>query len=299
MRHLRFLGPVFLVLFLSCGEKAADYEAESQAPSRMAPAAFDKTSEAPPVPNEASDSSVPALPANRKLIRTLNMDLVVLDPETASRKIDDLAASLGGYISTLDAERGVEAMYIRMTLRVPAEQFGTAVDALRKLAARADRENLETEDVTDQFVDLEARLKTLKTTENELQELLGDSREQRRKVVEIMAIYRELTEIRSRIEQIQGRLNALDRLVSFSTINLTLRPEESTIPVVKERWRPRNTVRNSVRALAGVLQFLIDVLIFVIIVLVPLAVIVRILIAIVMRLYRRFGRKKKSEATGS
>ena len=88
----------------------------------------------------------------------------------------------------------------KMTLRVPVERLEEALSAIRKLAGRVEREQQRVEDVTDRFVDLEARLRTLRATEAELQALLAESRQKARKVEEIMAVYRELTEIRSQIE---------------------------------------------------------------------------------------------------
>lgn len=226
-------------------------------------------------------------PSPRKLIRTVDLALVVRDTEAAARQVEALASSLGGFVSDVNAQRSENLLEYQMTLRVPAERLTEALGALRKLAVRVEGERLATEDVTDRYIDLDARMRTLKATEDELRELLAESRERQRKVEDIMSIYRELTEIRSQIEQIQGQLNAFDRLVALSTLRVTLRSDLATAPVVRDEWRPLAMIRGSARVLVEVLKGLANVVIFLVIVVVPLVVLVGIPIWLLLRLRKR------------
>jgi hypothetical protein len=234
--------------------------------------------------------------AGRKLVRTVELELAVKDTEKTAQQIQTLSGSLGGFVSDISAQRVDGLMQYGITVRVPADRLDEALAALRKLAVRIDREQLSTEDVTDRFVDLSAQVRTLQGTEVELRELLAESRERARKVDEVMAIYHELTAIRGQIEQIQGQVNALEKLAALSTIRLQLRPDSVAAPIVRsDQWRPSETVRSSLRTLVKFVQGLIDVAIVVVIVIVPIVLPIVLPIALLIRWARRRRRKITAE----
>ncbi|MEZ4609687.1 MAG: DUF4349 domain-containing protein [Caldilineaceae bacterium] len=111
--------------------------------------------------------------------------------------------------------------------------------------------------MTDQYTDLNAQLRNLEATEDELRTLLGEVRAKPgAKAEDILAVHRNLTEIRGQIEQVQGRKNMLDNLISLATIHLSLTPDVAEQPIVEARWRPGVTVSAALRALVGALQSL-------------------------------------------
>ena len=276
-----------LLVWTGCKKEMASEEA----PVGAAGDAVSRAEQAPAAPGQPAvgKEGVRPLPSPRKLIRTVDLAFVVRDTEAAARRVEALANSLGGFVSDVNAQRSENLLEYQMTLRVPAERLSEALDALRKLAVRVEGERLATEDVTDKYIDLDARMRTLKATEDELRELLAESRERQRKVEDIMSIYRELTEIRAQIEQIQGQLNAFDRLVALSTIRLTLRSDVATAPVVRDEWRPVATVRGSARVLVEILKGLANVLIFLLIVVLPLV----LLIGVPIWLLRRYLKRRQ------
>jgi hypothetical protein len=204
----------------------------------------------------------------RRLIKKVDLDLTVSDTTGASESLNKLATDLGGHIGSSSARKSDGLMFYEMTLRVPEARLGEAIAAIKKLASEVNREVVGAEDVTDQYVDLEARLKTLEATETELRALLSESRQRQQKAEDIMAIYRELTGIRSNIEQIRGQLNVLENMTSLATIHVTLSPIQSPATVVTS-WRPVETVRNSFQALATTLTVLVDFAIVFVIVVIP------------------------------
>jgi len=234
-------------------------------------------------------AAVPTRAANeeRKLVKTVDLELRVRDAAAASASAQALASELGGYISAMSAQRHEGLLYSSLTLRIPVAKLDGAVDRLKELAEEVQRQEMKSEDVTDQYVDLGARLKTLEATEVELRQLLAESRQRQQKADDIMAIYGKLTEIRSGIEQIKGQLQAMENLTTLATIHLQLVPAESARPVVSDGWHPGQTVRSSVRALLAVLRTIGDLVIGAVIVLGPLAAIVGTGVWIVLRLLRR------------
>lgn len=291
----------WLVLALSvvlCGGCSRGAEEAEEAPA--ADVATREAVQPQAEPAAASQAGVPAAPAappavrSRKLIRRLDVHLVVKDTEAAAQRLRELAASLGGFVSDLNANRSRGVLHYRMTLRVPAERLDRAREEIRALAVRVEREQMSTEDVTDQYVDLDAQMRSLQVTEAELRELLAESRERSRKVGEVMEIYREMTGVRTQIEQIQGQLNTLQGMVSLSTIQLTLEPDAVEKPIVAESWRPIETVRTSFGNLLELLQGVADLLIYLVIVGLPVILLILIPVLLLRWAWRRWGTKQEA-----
>ena len=248
--------------------------------------AFDQ---APEEPSRPLDS--------RKLIRTVDLQLRVDEPEAVAEQVQALAKATSGYVASVNAYRRQEMLHYQITIKVPVEQLDAIVIRIKTLAAEVQREHLKTEDVTDRFVDLEARLRTLAVTETELQGLLAESRSRGHEVEDIMAIYRQLTEIRTRIEQLQAQLNTLVNLTTYSTINLELTPTEAARQLVGDRWQPSATVRSSFRTLLGALQSLADFAIVFVIVLLPIGSLIALPIWLLVKLRRRWRRRPRADST--
>ena len=236
----------------------------------------------------------PASPQVRKLVKTVDLDLRVADTTASAETLQALASELGGYVGEMDAQRRGDLLFYTMTLRIPADRLDDATERIKRIAERIDREVVRSEDVTEQHIDLTARLKTLQATETELRELLSESRSRDRKAEDVMAIYAKLMEIRSGIEQLQGQLEALEKLTALSTINVRLSPTESAMPVVSDRWHPGQTVRRSVRALLMTLRVLGDLVILVVIVLLPIGLAIALSVWGLARVWKAIQRKRSS-----
>jgi hypothetical protein len=250
----------------------------------------------PQVPERSADSKAappaakrsPVIP--RKLIRTVDLQLEVKDSVEVAKRVEALVNGMGGYVSASNAQRQGEVVLYTLTLRVPADRIDQALNTLRSLAVRVDREHQQVEDVTDQYIDLDAHRRTLEATERELSGLLAESRQKGRKAGEIMDIYRQLTEIRTQIEQIQTQISSYDKLATLSTINLELVPTESAKPVSDQSWRPSDNLRSSLRSLVGFVQWLLDFLVYALIVLLPVGLVIAAAVLALRWLWRRLGR---------
>jgi len=279
--RLRLRGAAFAFVvaaaFLSCG-KAGGPESEVGEEASYGSAGVE-TSEAIRVahdgaPEAATGQDMISLAvradATRSVIRRARLELSVADTDEAVGEITELAEQLGGYVGDLTARRRDELLFYDLTLRIPTPRYGEAVTELKEMATRVESEDRSTEDVTDQLVDLNARLETLRGVEIELRALLAESRRQGRDVAAIMEIYRQLTEIRTQIEQLDARMASLERETVFSAIQVTLSPDAGSRPILADDWRAGDTVREAFGMLVGVLQGLADVAIFAGVFLLPL-----------------------------
>ena len=171
----------------------------------------------PPLPDEFR-SSVGALEsAQRQVISTASLSVEVEEVQGAVAQVRVIAESLGGFVEQLSSSGSAEHQRATMTIRVPQDQFFTALERIQSLGELLN-ENVGSEDVTEQFIDLEARLNSLMREEQSLLSLLDKADT----VSDILTIERELSRIRTEIEQLQGRLNFLERRVEFASISVFL-----------------------------------------------------------------------------
>ena len=278
------------------------------APAPLAPEAMERSVE---VPLDVAAEAPPPMPAatpapyggaedlvsNRMIVRTASLSIVVEDTEESLEAIENLSSELQGYISDLRTWRVNEQLAASVTLRVPAESFDEARERIKDLATELENENVSGQDVTEEYVDLEARLNNLEVAEEELLELLASAQETHRDADSILAIYREITNIRQQIEQIQGRMQYLENVSSLATLTINLTPEEVEEPVVEAGWEPMRQARDALRTLVNVLKALGDLLIWVVLFFLPLAAVLSVPFVLAWLgwyLWRRRRRRSKA-----
>lgn len=296
-RPLALLALGSLLLAGGCAKKV-EAPAETQALSApAAPARSAGEQDAGAVKIERQGPAPVRIPdAGRKLVKTVDLEMRVADTTGTAEKLRALADSMGGYVSAMSADRRNDLLYYSLTLRVPVDRLEEALQKVKALGERIESESIKTEDVTARWVDLDAQLTTLRATETELRQLLSEARQRQQKVEDIMAVYKQLVEIRTSIEQLQGEQQALARLTSLSTINVALVPTEAARPIVVEGWNPGGTLRNSFRNLVGALQWLVDVAIVLLIVVLPIGLAILLPVWLLVRLW---GRLRQQRAAGT
>jgi hypothetical protein len=220
--------------------------------------------------------------------------VVVEDTETALVEIRGVATGLNGYVSNSNVWRMDDRLRGTVTIRVPAESFDAAMDQIKDLAVEVERENVSGQDVTEEYTDLSARLRNLEATEVELLALLTEVRERTRKAEDVLAVHRELTNIRGQIEQIRGRMQYLERMTALATIHVELIPGQDQ-PIVEAGWQPMRTARAALRALIDTGQFLIDALIWLVVYILPVLLVLLIPVIVLVVILRRWRRRRAAK----
>lgn len=226
----------------------------------------------------------------RMIVRTANIALVVKDVESSVAQIKGIVSELGGYVVDMRLWRDQDQLRGTVTVRVPAESLDQALGDFKGLAVKVERESGSSQDVTEEYSDLGAQLRNLEATEQELLELLATVRERTGKAEDILAVHRELTQIRGQIEQLKGRMQYLERTAAMSAVTIELTPDVLAAPITVAGWRPSETVSKALRALLQTLRLLVDAAIWVVLYLLPIAVVLLIPVAALWSLWRR--RKK-------
>ncbi len=176
-------------------------------------------------------------PAERKIVRTSSMEMVVQHPADVADQIAALAEKLGGYLVSSDGG-GQNATAGTLTIRVPSARFEEARVAIRKLGVRVESDKVQAEDVTRQYVDQEASLRNLHAEEAQYLMIL----KQAGTVKDMLNVTEKLSEVRGQIEQQQAEFNALSRQVETVALAISLRTEVEA-PVSWLNWRPGHQLK--------------------------------------------------------
>lgn len=202
---------LYILLFtvlVSCGgrlenDKVAAVASEAMAPAKMA--AF----------NAADQSATVTI--ERKLIRNGYLMFETSDVTKTKSSIEAISKELNAYISNESQNNMTDRLQYNQTIRVPADKFDLLIQRIEADAVKVESKDVNTQDVTEEFIDVEARLKTKKELETRYRELL----KQAKTVQDIVSIESQISNVRSEIESMEGRLNYLKNQVSFSTLNVS------------------------------------------------------------------------------
>jgi hypothetical protein len=196
--------------------QASDLEAQKVTPEDDVQSAL---AGAPPPPGEELKAPENVGPM---IVQTASLNILATNYDQASAAIDKLAAAHGGYVEKLDAKAQTgNARELAASLRIPTKQLDGFLADVRKLG-RVEEETRSNEEVSDQYVDLQARLKSARATEQRLIELLGT---RTGKLQDVLEAERELARVRGEIESMQGQSTILVHRVNYATVQVDLSEE--------------------------------------------------------------------------
>lgn len=198
--------------------------------------------------------------ASHKIIRTATLDLVAKDVTQAMEQIKRETVQLGGYVEKSSLNHEGDNVFGNITVRVPQVRLEQAVVEFKQTAIKVQSENIESTDVTKQFVDTESQLRNFRAEEQQYLTIMRTAT----KVEDTLDIAEKLSDVRGRIESLQGELNYLSNQVEMSSITMTVRPQVTGIAIAFE-WHPlanaREAYRDLVAGLATFADFVVGVLI--------------------------------------
>jgi hypothetical protein len=213
---MKKLIPVFCVLLFSCGKGPLNFEGESVS---------EKVSlNMPILQKRAVMQTVSNTAIERKLIKNGSLDFVTEKIDETRIAVEKLCKQYHAYISTENQNNYNDRIEYRQEIRVPASAFDGLMADIEAMGERIEARTINTQDVTEEFIDVEARLKTKRELESRYLSLL----KQAKSVADILSIESQIAATRADIESMQGRLNYLINQVSYSTLEIMY--HENTIP---------------------------------------------------------------------
>ena len=239
-------------------------------------------------------TSQPAVPSERKIIRNADLSLESETPEEVQNKIAAIAESKGGFVvesqQRTSDRRSAKRDTVTMSLRVPSEKFAEAVDEIRKTAGGVVVETVKGQDVTEEFIDIEARLAAKKALETQFLEIMKRANS----VEDALNVQRQLSEVRAEIEKIEGRKRFLQDQASLSTIKITIQtPAAISADSAGFFTKLTESINSGLDAAAGFILGLVTIAIAIL----PFLLFIVLPIFFVLRYFwrRHQSREQKSE----
>jgi hypothetical protein len=240
---------------------------------------------------DADSANIASQAFARKIIRNANLTVEVASATDSQRKIVSIAESHQGFVVTSEAtqktaeDRAKPEITVNLVVRVPAAQFNQVMEEIRSVGARVLQEKVSGQDVTEEFMDLEARIKNQKALESQFLEIMKRAG----KVDDALSVQRELAEVRTEIEKLEGRRRFLENQSSLSTINVTLQPPTQIVNAAGFGYNLRSAFADGVDVATNIILFLIRA----IVALLPIIVLIVLPAALIAKLGLRVIRRRR------
>jgi hypothetical protein len=209
---IKLTGLALILLFTQCGHNGGGEAANYISDMEMAPVAGRKMAADEASPQMYSGDAPNTI--ERKLIREGNVRFKTNDTGKTRAFLDSTVTSFGGYIFNENMYKNEGSVEQSVAVRIPDEKFEAFIAAISSYAGKLDSKNVNAIDVTEEYLDVETRLKTKK----ELEALYLDLLKQAKTVSDMVAIEGQLGQVRTEIESMQGRMNYLQSRVKFATL---------------------------------------------------------------------------------
>lgn len=270
-------------------ESAANNVAQGDAKSEArAFVAYDKISL-----DESEHAEETTAALDRKIIRNADLTMEVASTTDTQQKITSIAEAHGGFVVASEAkqkesqEPAQRTLDIKLVVRIPENQFGPALDQIRVLAKNMTEDKITGQDVTEEFIDLEARIKTQKALELQFLEIM----KQARKVEDALEVQRQIAEVRTEIEKLEGRRRFLDNRSSLSTItvNLTTPKPIVVVPTTGFRHSVSDAIAEGIDVSSAIVLFFVRFAI----VMLPVGVLVLLPMGLLLRYFIRRTKRMR------
>lgn len=231
----------------------------------------------------------------RIVIMNAGLELVVDAPDESMENISRMADEMGGFVVNANLYKtrtsdGQEVPRASITIRVPAERLD---EALARIEAESDRlplsKNVQSQDITSEYTDLQSRLKNLEAAEAQLVEIM----ESANRTEDVLNVFDQLTRVRGEIEVIKGQIQYFEESVRLSAISVELIPNEAVQPLTIGGWEPVGVIKDALQTLISALQGLVNVLIWMALFILPIVIIVGVPLYFIIRGIRNWRRRRK------
>jgi hypothetical protein len=227
---------------------------------------------------------------DRKIVRDASLTIEVASTIEAQQRVTSIAETLGGFVVTSeakqrqDAEPAKRTLDIKLVIRVPSAQFNSALEQIEKLATNLPERNVTGQDVTEEFIDLEARTKTQKALELQFLDIM----KQAKKVEDALEVQRQIADVRTEIEKLEGRKRFLESKSTLSTIAVNIHtPTPIVVSASGFGHTMREALSDSIDLATGIVLFFIRF----VIVMTPVFVLVILPAGLVALYFKRRARR--------
>jgi len=192
----------------------------------------------------------------RKVIKSTSLSLLVTEIDPVVTEIKSITDSYEGFVGSLNINN-YNQITASITVYIPEDKVETAVEEFKKLAITVKSENTSGYDVTEQFIDLDSRIRNLKKEEEQYLKILGNAV----KTEDILKIEQQLSRVRREIEMNESSKKSLENQTSLSAVSISLEEEKSATAIKEGKWRPLTNLKIEFKKFVQSLQGFIDYLV--------------------------------------
>ena len=205
---------LFILIAIGCDDSSKDYTEEGDYSSRLMSEALPATMTMQPA---AKDQAVQVQESfEKRVIKNGGINFQTEDLEEDYRKVTETLRQYDAYIENENQSNTPDQISYNLTIRVPANKYDSLFAALSNITDQVDNKYSNLEDVSERYYDLESRIRNKKALEDRYLELLDKAKD----IKALLEVERNLNEVRTEIEQLEGQFKHLSQRISLSTIHL-------------------------------------------------------------------------------
>lgn len=247
-----------------------------------------------------TDQSVGTQAIERMVIRNANLSIVVSDPAAVMQSISRMAETMDGYVVQSNIYQtktasGLEVPEGQITVRVRADMLDEALTQIKAHVEDVDNdvlyENVSGQDVTQEYTDLNSRLRNLEDTAEQLRKIMDDAF----KTEDVLRVFNELKNVNEQIEVLKGQIQYYEQSAKLSAISVNIKAKESVQPIKVGGWEPKGVFKDAVESLVRAYQTIADAVIWIVVFCLPIALPIGLVLFFVIRGIIKWNRRQKAK----
>ncbi|HWR65951.1 MAG TPA: DUF4349 domain-containing protein [Bellilinea sp.] len=236
----------------------------------------------------------------RLVIRNANLSILVAEPADVMDDIMKMANSMGGFVVDSNLYQtttaaGLQVPQAQVTVRVPADQLDAALTQIKAHVKDPINEilfeNVTGQDVTQEYTDLNSRLRNLEDAAEQLRSILDEAI----RTEDVLAVYNELRNVNEQIEVLKGQIQYYEQSARLSSISVTIQALASVQPINIGGWEPQGVAKEALQTLIRAYQTIADGAIWLVVFCLPIALPIGIVLFFAVRAYRKMNQKRKGQ----
>lgn len=257
------LAPLILfIIFTACGNEP-EYD-ESMSSSRMmsspqsAEIMTKEVSGSPVNPDTSQSINI----SDRKISKNAQLEIKVKSLDDSMNFITNKTNSYKGYIvssSSYAPNTDYETKTANISLRVPSDSLDQFLKEIKTYAKETIHESIFTQDITEEYIDVKAKITSLESSEQRLTKLLDKTES----VKEIVEVEKELSRLRGEIDSLKGRFKFIENSVVTSLVRIYMEEIPNPVSISDPSWNTRDIALDAIKALSSFGQFIISVIVFI------------------------------------
>jgi len=235
--------------------------------------------------------------SERIVVKNASLEIVVNAPDESLQSISRMAEEMGGFVVSANLYQthtsdGQEVPRASITIRIPSDRLD---EALSRIEAESDRlplnKNINSQDVTSEYTDLQSRLTNLEAAEAQLMQIMEDAN----RTEDVLNVFDQLTRVREQIEVLKGQMQYLENSAKLSAVSVELIPNEVIQPISIGGWEPVGVIKDAIQSLIVALQGLVNIGIWLALFILPIVLIIGLPLFFIIRGVRNRRRRSKEK----